>query len=239
MYRGNKFKMTLHDGHSEARRFFDANNVDTYDLVVRYATFGRDTMWKDQIAQMVGNGSPNPTAILDLAAGTGILSSILQRRSDKFLVHSLDLTLDYLKKAKERSRQFSLINSTAELLPFRAEAFDSIVSSYLAKYVAVETVVQECWRVLRHHGNIVFHDFTIPRNPLVREFWKFHFVLLRLSGHLLKEWAPTFDRLDKLIYKTNAWPDNTILYLKKTGFVGISCKYHTLGTSAIVYARKP
>jgi demethylmenaquinone methyltransferase/2-methoxy-6-polyprenyl-1,4-benzoquinol methylase len=233
--------MTLHDGYNEARRFFNANNVATYDLVVHYATFGQDKMWKDEIAKMIGNGSliPTPTAILDLAAGTGILSSILEQRSDKFMVHSLDLTLDYLKKAKEKSRRFSLINSTAELLPFRAEAFDSIVSSYLAKYVDVGTVVQECWRVLRRRGNIVFHDFTFPRNPLVKRFWKFHFVLLRFSGHLLKEWAPTFERLDKLICKTNAWPDDTILWLKKTGFVRISCKYYTLGTCAIVCARKP
>ena len=231
--------MTLHDGYSKARRFFNANNVATYDLVVHYATFGRDKMWKDQIAKIIGNGSLIPTAILDLAAGTGILSSILERRSDKFMIHSLDLTLDYIKKAKEKSRRFSLINSTAELLPFRAESFDSIVSSYLAKYIDVETVVQECWRVLRHDGNIVFHDFTFPRNPLVKKLWKFHFVLLKFSGHLLKEWAPTFERLDKLICKTNAWPDDTILCLKKTGFVGISCKYHTLGTCAIVCARKP
>jgi demethylmenaquinone methyltransferase/2-methoxy-6-polyprenyl-1,4-benzoquinol methylase len=233
--------MTLHDGYNEVRRFFNANNVATYDLVVHYATFGRDKMWKDEIAKMIGNGSliPTPTAILDLAAGTGILSSILEQRSDKFMVHSLDLTLDYLKKAKEKSRRFSLINSTAELLPFRAEAFDSIVSSYLAKYVDVGTVVQECWRVLRRRGNIVFHDFTFPRNSLVKRFWKFHFVLLKFSGHLLKEWAPTFERLDKLICKTNAWPDDTILWLKKTGFVRISCKYYTLGTCAIVYARKP
>ena len=231
--------MTLHDGYSKARRFFNANNVATYDLVVHYATFGRDKMWKDQIAKMIGNSSLIPTTILDLAAGTGILSSILERRSDKFMIHSLDLTLDYLKKAKEKSRRFSLINSTAELLPFRAESFDSIVSSYLAKYIDVETVVQECWRVLRHDGNIVFHDFTFPRNPLVKKLWKFHFVLLKFSGHLLKEWAPTFERLDKLICKTSAWPDDTILCLKKTGFVEISCKYHTLGTCAIVCARKP
>jgi demethylmenaquinone methyltransferase / 2-methoxy-6-polyprenyl-1,4-benzoquinol methylase len=231
--------MTLHDGYSEVRRFFNANNVATYDLIVHYATFGRDKMWKDQIAKIVDNGSLLPTAVLDLAAGTGILSSILQRRSDKFKIHSLDLTLGYLKKAKEKSRRFSLINSTAELLPYRAEVFDCIVSSYLAKYVDIGTVVQECWRVLKHDGNVVFHDFTFPKNPLVREFWKFHFVLLKFSGRLLKEWAPTFERLDTLICKTNAWPNDTILYLKKTGFIRISCKYHTLGTSAIVCARKP
>lgn len=231
--------MPLHDGYSEVRKFFNANNVATYDSVVRYATFGRDKMWKNQIAKMMCNGSFTPTAILDLAAGTGILSSILERKSDKFNVYSLDLTLEYLKKAKEKSHRFYLINSTAELLPFRAEAFDSIVSSYLAKYINVGTVVQECWRVLRHGGKIVFHDFTFPHRPLVKKFWKFHFRVLKCSGHLLKEWAPTFERLDKLICKTNAWPDDTVLGLKKTGFAKVSCKYHTLGTSAIVYATKP
>jgi demethylmenaquinone methyltransferase / 2-methoxy-6-polyprenyl-1,4-benzoquinol methylase len=196
-------------------------------------------MWKTQIAKIIDEGESIPTTILELAAGTGILSSMLDQMSDKTTVHSLDLTLDYLKKAREKHPTLSLINSTAELLPFKAETFDSIVSSYLAKYVDIETVVQESWQVLKHDGMIVFHDFTFPKNPVIEKFWKFHFLLLRLSGKLLKEWAPTFERLDKLISKTDSWPDDTIRYLRKTGFVKPFCKCHTLGTSAIVSARKP
>ena len=196
-------------------------------------------MWKTQIAKIVDEGEFIPTTILELAAGTGILSSMLDQMSDKTTVHSLDLTLDYLKKAREKHPTLSLINSTAELLPFRAETFDSIVSSYLAKYIDIETVVQESWRVLKHDGVIVFHDFTFPKNPVIEKFWKFHFLLLRLSGKLLKEWAPTFERLDKLISKADSWPGDTIRYLRKTGFVKPFCKCHTLGTSAIVSARKP
>jgi demethylmenaquinone methyltransferase/2-methoxy-6-polyprenyl-1,4-benzoquinol methylase len=196
-------------------------------------------MWKTQIAKIVDEGEFIPTTILELAAGTGILSSMLDQMSEKTTVHSLDLTLDYLKKAREKHPTLSLINSTAELLPFRAETFDSIVSSYLAKYIDIETVVQESWRVLKHDGVIVFHDFTFPKNPVIEKFWKFHFLLLRLSGKLLKEWAPTFERLDKLISKTDPWPGDTIRYLRKTGFVKPFCKCHTLGTSAIVSARKP
>ena len=196
-------------------------------------------MWKTQIAKIVDEGEFIPTTILELAAGTGILSSMLDQMSDKTTVHSLDLTLDYLKKAREKYPTLSLINSTAELIPFRAETFDSIVSSYLAKYIDIETVVQESWRVLKHDGVIVFHDFTFPKNPVIEKFWKFHFLLLRLSGKLLKEWAPTFERLDKLISKTDSWPCDTIRYLRKTGFVKPFCKCYTLGTSAIVSARKP
>ncbi len=201
--------MILHEGYNYARKFFNASNAATYDSVVCFATLGRDKMWKSQIAKIVDEGEFIPTTILELAAGTGILSSMLDQMSDKTTVHSLDLTLDYLKKAREKHPTLSLINSTAELLPFRAETFDSIVS------------------------------FTFPRNPMIEKFWKFHFLLLRLSGKLLKEWAPTFERLDKLISKTNPWPGDTIRYLRKTGFVKPFCKCHTLGTSAIVSARKP
>jgi demethylmenaquinone methyltransferase / 2-methoxy-6-polyprenyl-1,4-benzoquinol methylase len=196
-------------------------------------------MWKNQIANIVENSALIPNTILDLAAGTGILSLILEQRSDKTTVHSLDLTLDYLQKAKEKSPTLSLMNSTAELLPFRAETFDAIVSSYLAKYIDIEVVVRESWRVLKHDGVIVFHDFTFPRKAIIKKIWKFYFVLLRFSGQLLKEWAPAFERLDKLICKTDHWPDDTLLHLKKTGFVKVFYKYHTLGTSAIVSARKP
>jgi demethylmenaquinone methyltransferase/2-methoxy-6-polyprenyl-1,4-benzoquinol methylase len=196
-------------------------------------------MWKTQIAKIIDKGKSSPTTILDLAAGTGILSSMLDQRSYATAIHSLDLTLDYLKKAKQKHPTLSLINSTAEVLPFRSETFDSIVSSYLAKYIDIETVVKESWRVLKHDGVIVFHDFTVPSDPVVEKFWGFHFQILRLSGKLLKEWAPTFDRLDTLIFKTDPWPDDTIRYLRKAGFVKSFCKRHTLGTSAIVSARKP
>lgn len=231
--------MILHEGYNYARNFFNANNAATYDYVVSFATLGRDKMWKIQIAKIIGKGKSIPTTILDLAAGTGILSSMLYQGSYTTTVHSLDLTLDYLKKAKEKHPTLSLINSTAEILPFRPETFDSIVSSYLAKYVDIETVIQESWRVLKHDGVIVFHDFTVPSGPVIEKFWKFHFQVLRLSGRLLKEWAPTFNRLDTLIFKTNPWPDDAIRYLRNAGFVKSSCKRHTLGTSAIVSARKP
>ncbi len=230
--------MTINEGYNYAREFFNESTSASYDSVVYFATFGRDRFWKDQIVKIVDNGAPEPAAILDLAAGTGVLSSRLEQTPDKNTVYSLDLTLDYLKKAKEKSSTLSLLNSTAELLPFRGEIFDSIVSSYLAKYIDIESVVQESWRVLKHDGVIVFHDFTLPENRIVERFWKIHFLLLKLCGKLLKEWAPTFDKLDKLIYKTEAWPDETIRYLKKTGFVKVFCKYYTLGTTAIVYARK-
>jgi len=230
--------MKIHDGYTYALNFFTAKNAATYDSVVRYATFGQDRIWKNQIAKIVDRGKFIPANILDLAAGTGILSSMLEERSSKAVIHSLDLTLDYLKLAKEKSQRLYLVNSTAELLPFRTETFDSVVSSYLAKYVDIQRVVQECWRVLKHTGIVVFHDFTYPTNFVAQKFWKFYFSLLKLSSKIFHGWAPTFQRLDELIRKTHYWPGDTMECLKKSGFVEVICKYYTFGTSAIISAKK-
>ena len=230
--------MRIHYGYNYAHNFFTAKNAATYDSVVRYATFGQDRIWKNQIAKIVDSGNFIAANILDLAAGTGILSSMLEGRSSKAVIHSLDLTLDYLKLAKEKSQRLYLVNSTAELLPFRTETFDSVVSSYLAKYVDIQRVVQECWRVLKHTGIVVFHDFTYPTNFVAQKFWKFYFSLLKLSSKIFHGWAPTFQRLDELIRKTHYWPGDTMECLKKSGFVEVICKYYTFGTSAIISAKK-
>lgn len=230
--------MRIHDGYTYAHNFFTAKNAATYDSVVRYATFGQDRIWKNQIAKIVDSGNFIRANILDLAAGTGILSSMLEGRSSKAVIHSLDLTLDYLNLAKEKSQRLYLVNSTAELLPFRTETFDSVVSSYLAKYVDIQKVVQECWRVLKHTGIVVFHDFTYPTNFVAEKFWKFYFSLLKLSSKIFHGWGPTFQRLDELIRKTHYWPGDIMECLKMSGFVEVVCKYYTFGTSAIVSAKK-
>lgn len=231
--------MKLHDGYAYAQYFFSANNAATYDSLVNYATFGQDKTWKNQIAKIVNKGGFKPSVILDLAAGTGILSSKLEAGSDAASVCSLDLTFDYLKKAKEKSRQTFLVNSTAELLPFQSGIFDYVVSSYLLKYIDIETVAVESWRVLKQHGILIFHDFTCPNNQVIQKLWRLYFSLLKLSGKLIKEWEPAFQRLDEVICKNRLWPIDTSQCLRKIGFIEVSYQYHTLGTSAIVSARKP
>ncbi|HEX5978608.1 MAG TPA: class I SAM-dependent methyltransferase [Nitrososphaeraceae archaeon] len=227
--------MTLHDGYKYARKFFTVKNSSSYDSVVRYATFGRDAMWKNEISKLV-HDCP---CILDLASGTGILASRIQNGDTNIQVSCLDLTFEYLQIAKNKSSKPFLVNATAELLPYRDEFFDSIVSSYLAKYVNIESVVNECWRTLKHEGIIIFHDFTYPSNNLMKNIWKMYFLILRLTGKLIEPWAAVFKDLDKLITATSTWPEQVIKSLKGSGFKEIRCRYYTSGTSAIVVGRKP
>jgi demethylmenaquinone methyltransferase / 2-methoxy-6-polyprenyl-1,4-benzoquinol methylase len=221
--------MLVHEGHAQAMRFFTRINADSYDLISRLATFGQDIAWKHEIIRVVSHRSH----ILELACGTGILSSMLAERGK--IVTGIDLTFEYLLILK-RKLKLPIVQGTAEVLPYRDESFDAMVSSYLVKYVDIQKVIDECWRVLRPGGIVVFHDFTYPRG-LICNLWHIYFELLRLAGRFVTSWKVVFGQLDDVIKKSN-WVDQTICALKNGKFQNVNCRCYTAGTSAIVSAEK-
>ena len=104
--------MLVHEGHAKAMRFFTSTNADSYDLISRLATFGQDVVWKHEIINAVSHSSH----ILELACGTGILSSMLAERGKK--VTGIDLTFEYLLTLK-RKLNMPISQGTAEVLPYR------------------------------------------------------------------------------------------------------------------------
>jgi demethylmenaquinone methyltransferase/2-methoxy-6-polyprenyl-1,4-benzoquinol methylase len=222
--------MLIHEGHAYAMRFFTPANANSYDLILRLATFGRDNTWKHEIIKTLSHHSQ----ILELACGTGVLSSMLAEEGKS--VTGVDLTFEYLVTLKHKLNA-PIAQGTAEVLPYRDESFDAVVSSYLAKYVNVQKVVDECWRVLRPGGIAVFHDFTYPRG-FIRRLWNIHFELLRFAGRFVVSWKVVFEELDNVI-KESDWADQTITALRDRRFQNIHCRYYTAGTSAMASAEKP
>lgn len=223
-------QMLVHEGHASARRFFTPANAGSYDSVVRLATFGQDYIWKREIIKAIGRHN----SVLELACGTGIMSSMLAGAGKS--VTGIDLTFDYLR-ASGRKLRATISQGTAEVLPYRSESFDAVASSYLAKYISIQRTVDECWRVLRSGGIAVFHDFTYP-GGVMRGLWNTHFVLLRIAGRIATSWKAVFDQLDDVI-KNSDWVDQTSAALCSSGFRNVDCKYYTAGTAAIVSAEKP
>ncbi len=223
--------MLVHEGHASAKRFFNADTAPSYDLVARLATFGRDAAWKEQILGIISGMSGD---VLDLACGTGILSSMLQGAG--WTVSGLDLSPEYLQVARKKAGQ-SCTEGTAEVLPYRDAAFDAVVSSYLAKYADVGMVAGECRRVLRPGGIAVFHDFTCPQGAM-RSLWQAYFSMLRGAGTLVPSWKHVFGDLDRVICESR-WQGKVVQALKDQGFVGVQSRRYTLGTAAIVWGCRP
>ena len=86
-----------------------------HDSIVRLTTLGKDLMWKKQIINIIQRDSKkrenfNDTIILDLACGTGILSSMLSdTRPNIKNVIGLDLTFDYLEVAKNKIKRKNIV----------------------------------------------------------------------------------------------------------------------------------
>jgi demethylmenaquinone methyltransferase/2-methoxy-6-polyprenyl-1,4-benzoquinol methylase len=223
-------RMLVHEGHARAMRFFTPSNAGSYDLVVRLATFGQDIFWKHEIIKSVCDRS----CILELACGTGILSSMLAHRGRNVI--GIDITFEYLRGSKLKLKA-PIAQGTAEVLPYRSGSFDAVVSSYLAKYVNIYEVIDECFRVLKPGGVVVFHDFTYPNN-LISGLWNRYFAVLRLAGRFVSSWNVVFWQLDDLIKKSN-WVDETRNALENRNFQNINCRWYTADTAAIVSAEKP
>lgn len=221
----------MHSGLHNARYFFTEQNANTYDRIVRYATIGRDMHWKKILNKIQGK------IVLDLASGTGILSEMIKSNTSGLDVLSLDLSFDYAKISNNRRKIRNVVNANAEMLPFRNRSCDCIVSSYLAKYVDINKVVTEISRVITPNGVVVFHDFSYPKNKVVKFLWKLHFKLLRIAGSIITSWQHVFLELDQMI-ENSKWSEELLASLRCHGFVEISSTYFTFGTSKMIVAKK-
>jgi demethylmenaquinone methyltransferase/2-methoxy-6-polyprenyl-1,4-benzoquinol methylase len=221
------------NGHDIARNFFTSENASSYNNVVKFATFGFDSLWKREMSKLI---NLDDKCVLDLACGTGIMGPLLLSNKLRTLIGS-DLVFEYLLHAKKLGYSL-LTNSVAEYLPYKSGTFDVVISSYLVKYANLKLTTEQHWRILKEGGIVIFHDFSYPNNKLIKSLWICYFMILNGIGKILTSWSNAFSELDKVI-KESHWTSDLVSELEKQGFISIIKRYYTLGTSAIVYATKP
>ena len=185
-------------------KFFDETGT-TYDGVVSYGTLGKDKYWKRNMLEQISDGS----YFLDLACGTGILTREIAKKFSNAKIVGIDITKSYLDVARQNSDSFdniSFVLGDAEKFKMDSK-FDCITGSYLPKYCDPEILVKNCIAHLKPGGKIILHDFTYPKNPVVRGLWNFFLTFLRLVGCFIPSWKDALIGLPKLIRRTN-WLDS-------------------------------
>jgi len=235
--RQNPAMMTLDEKRGYVRRFFSATG-DSYDQIVSLCTFGVDRRWKRTIIERLDG----PGRVLDLACGTGILSFAIARRYPACQVVGVDITADYLRRAREK-----LGGSGGSRLRFQEgwaeefesdEPFDCIVSSYLAKYADLSRLVPKSSSMLKPGGLLLFHDFTYPKSPLLASVWELYFKLLQsVGGRFYPNWREVFFELPELIRRTS-WVEDLMGLMRESGLVSIGAEALTLQGATLVSARK-
>lgn len=216
----------------ESVKKFFSETASSYDKVVNYTTLGRDKVWKKEILKKIKGDK-----ILDLACGTGILTRMIAGKLPNARIIGVDITQSYLNVARGNSETFeniSFINQDAESLIVE-ERFDCITSSYIPKYCNPKKLVRKCIEHLKSDGMIILHDFTCPKNKIVKKFWTLYFYFLQVVGVIIPEWKVAFRDLPKIICETD-WVQEYTHEMKREG-LSVDYKYHTFGCCAIVTAR--
>lgn len=195
-------------------KFFN-DSASNYDTIVSWTTFGKDRIWKKSIINKI----KNPSSILDLACGTGILTKTLSETFPHSKVVGIDITKSYLDMAKMKLKSYeniSLFLNDAENFHLD-QKFDYIVSSYIPKYCSPKLIIKSCLEHLNLGGMVILHDFTYPKNLAIQQIWNFYFKLLRIAGIFLPEWRNVFRNLPLLI-KSTIWVEEYITEMSKNAF---------------------
>jgi len=214
-------------------KFFN-NTANSYDSIVNWTTFRKDSYWKNKILEQLSTEK----LVLDLACGTGILTKQIAEKIPHAKIIGVDVTNNYLEKAREKLisyQKISFVNQDAEKLHLR-KRFDCITASYLPKYCTPDILVKNCLEHLNEGGKIILHDFTFPKNKLIQKLWNFYFKVIYLAGFFSPNWKQVFVDLPSLIRTTN-WVKDYENVMRDHGLKTYTQNL-TWGTSAIIVGIK-
>lgn len=157
-----------------------------YDLANSLLSLGCDSLWRSNVAARVKSWAP--TAILDLATGSGVLAHELKRQIPAARVVGVDFCAPMLTFARRRGIT-DLVVADGLALPFQDSLFDVVTVAFgLRNMASYDAALNEARRVLRAGGHLVILDFSLPKPPLQTLYRIYlHHVLPLLAGWLTGE----------------------------------------------------
>ena len=136
----------------------------TYDLVAATVSFGHWNEWTRTVLPFIEG-----TRILEIGHGPGHVQRLLLDRG--LVAAGLDESAQMGRLAKRRLRgarlPVRLTRGLAQFLPFPAETFDSLVSTFPSEYIFDERTLTEAYRVLKAGGRFVVLPAGWPKNPML------------------------------------------------------------------------
>jgi demethylmenaquinone methyltransferase / 2-methoxy-6-polyprenyl-1,4-benzoquinol methylase len=150
----------------------------SYDTWAQVLTFFQYLPWRRFLVSKI---APRPgNLVLDVCTGTaGVALEIADHHDGKIV--GLDVShlmlqagLSAIEKRSMDGR-IQLIQGRAEHLPFPDETFDTVVFTYLLRYVRdPAATIGELSRVLKPGGELLSLEFGIPETLWVRALWRIY-----------------------------------------------------------------
>jgi demethylmenaquinone methyltransferase/2-methoxy-6-polyprenyl-1,4-benzoquinol methylase len=153
--------------------------ADRYDLLNRILSLGIDQGWRHQAVAALNLG---PSArVLDLATGTADLAILEATTHPDCRVDGVDPSARMLEVGQQKlertglSSRVTLVQGTAESLPFDPATFDGVSIAFGIRNVPDRPrALAEMARVTRPGGRIVILELSEPRGGILGPFARFH-----------------------------------------------------------------
>jgi demethylmenaquinone methyltransferase/2-methoxy-6-polyprenyl-1,4-benzoquinol methylase len=227
-----------------ARALF-AGLPGAYDWAGAALSFGQDPRWR---RTMVGQLRVGPTdRVLDVAAGTGLVTAALRRTYDCDVV-AFDQSPEMLGRARDRFRddpRVRCIVGEAERLPFADGEFAALTFTYLLRYVDdVPSTLRELVRVVRPGGMIASLEFGEPTAPVFRfGWWAITRTVLPMGARLISpEWGAVGRFLGPNIERfARSWPPERLAReWVRAGVHPVTVRRMSFGAGVVMWgARSP
>ena len=158
------------DDPVKVRSLFDELSPN-YDRLNRLFSVGMDIGWRKQLVAAVARQSP--ARVLDLACGSGDVTTMLRAALPKTQVVGLDYSRSLLAQAKARGLP-ELAEADALQLPFSDGCFDAVTIAFGLRNFSDRTAgLKEIARVLKPGGVFGLLEFSPPPMPW-KLFWNFY-----------------------------------------------------------------
>jgi len=147
----------------------------SYDTWAQVLTFFQYLRWRRFLVSRMALRPRN--LVLDVCTGTAGVALEIARHHNGQIV-GLDVTHSMLEaglsaiEKRSLDGRIQLIQGRAEHLPFPDETFDTVVFTYLLRYVQEpDATIRELSRVLKPGGELLSLEFGIPENSWIRALW--------------------------------------------------------------------
>ncbi|MBU86561.1 MAG: bifunctional demethylmenaquinone methyltransferase/2-methoxy-6-polyprenyl-1,4-benzoquinol methylase UbiE [Flavobacteriaceae bacterium] len=213
-----------------------------YDFLNKIMTFGIDEVWRTKIYKIAKES--NPKIILDLATGTADIAIELANIQNAKIIgvdiskKMLDVGSKKILKKNLKSK-IHLQLGDAENIDYPDKYFDVVTIGFgVRNFENLKVGLKEAFRVLKKNGKIIILETSVPKNLIIRFFYKiFVRVFVTTLGKLFSKDKSAYNYLQKSAEK---FPHGSsfISILKKIGFKNSIVESQMFGATSIYTAEK-
>lgn len=220
------------------------NIAPTYDRLNHLFSLSIDKLWRRRVVRLVRRMKPQ--RILDLATGTGDLAIKMAKRIPKAHIMGVDLSENMLAVAAEKVRRqglddhIALYQGEAEHLDIGDGVVDVVTVAFgVRNFGDIDGSLLEIGRTLIAGGHIVILEFSTPRNPLVRYFYRLYSNhVMKPVGGLISKDRKAYDYLPDSIEEFPD-PERFLDIMRHAGFKECRRKSLSMGIAQIYIGQKP